>query len=420
MVRGAVLLLSTALLFWSWRIAYADLLSHPTSGFIDAAKLDHAIALRPANVVYLLRRAEFEMEDFNTPDSKVRASLEEVLRLAPGNPAALMSLGLLEQRAGNQVLAEKYLLEAVAADHTLKPSWTLANFYFQTDQFSKMWPVIGQCLNIASPALPDLTRFDAGPMFELCRRAGATPRQIFDLTPQRPPLLMAYYFDAIAHKELAGALLSFPASVEFANPEDSLQRGAFSSLCWQLVEAGRTQDAVKVWNRLVAKRIVQSTPLGPEKGESIADPGFENALLPDAFGWVLQNPLPAHVGESSGHGWVEFTLDGHEEEQAELLLKNMPVLPKRTYSLRWTVEPVQIVKPSAAESGLTIRLSGPKGELPVTCPGLLESREKRECQFNVPAEMDLVRLDLKYERPLGAIRFEGTFRVSRFDLKLVN
>ena len=160
-----------------------------------------------------------------------------------------MNLGILAQRAGTSAKAEVYLLRAVELDRTFKPVWTLTNQYFQTGQFDKMWPRITQTLKIADPGLEGLARFSAGPIFELCRRAGATSQQILALTPERPGLLRSLFFDSLERKDLDTALLVFPKALAVSDPSDTIQRNGFAFFCWGLLNTHRTRESLEVWNR---------------------------------------------------------------------------------------------------------------------------------------------------------------------------
>lgn len=414
-VRGAVLLFATPLLFWSWRIAEADFFAHTTSPTGDERlNLDRAIQMFPSNANFLLSKALLELDSFGTPNRDVRTSFQEVLRLNPGNAEALMNLGLLAQRDGKLALAERYLLDATKRAHLLKPYWTLANFYFQTNQFSKMFPVIRESLEIVSPPSSDLTRFDVSPIFDLCWRAGATPQQLLDLTPHRKSLLFSYYFSAMQNGNIEAALLVFPLLLPIFDPAESVQRNALSGLCGQLLVRGRTAEAVAVWNQLVKSAVLKSTPLNPARGESMADPGLKYGFQNNDFGWQVKSA--DHLQTAAGDGWIQFSFDGKQQERVLLMTKNLPVLGGRTYKIVWKATSEAI----AAESGLAIGLASRTAELPVSCPALLSTKDGRgECRFTTPAETDLVRMEFRYERPLGSKRLQGTVKISGFDMELI-
>ena len=418
MLRIFGLLTAAWVIAVSIRFAVADNYAHPAAERTDAVeRLDKAIGMRPTSAEYLLWKARTEMAGMTANDATLRNDFEKVLALDSRNPEALMNLGALAQRAGNSAKAEAYLLQAVELDHTFKPVWTLTNHYFQTGEFSKMWPQVTQSLNIADPGLAGLAQFSAEPIFELCWQAGATPQQILALTPQRPGLLTGFFLNALGRQNLDAAMLVFEKTLAVSAPTDTVGRNAFAGLCWKLLGAHRTREAVGVWNRLVERGMVKGTTLDPGKGISLTDAEFREGPALDPFSWMTKaNP---HIALTSGRGWLRVEFDGREDEQLELLTKNLPVLPGRSYAFRWKAALEGEKKAMGGESGLAMVFFSGDNALPERCPDLLGAGNMQECMFRTPPDSDLVRMAVLYRRPLGSRRFVGTVQVTGFEMELV-
>src|SRR5271170_6767965 len=74
---------------------------------------------------YLERLAELD-------PAQARVQLEYVVTTVnPRSSAAWVSLGMLEESAGDRAAAERSLLRAAQVDHQYLPAWTLTNFYFR-------------------------------------------------------------------------------------------------------------------------------------------------------------------------------------------------------------------------------------------------------------------------------------------------
>lgn len=401
----------------SIRFAVADDFAHPETDRVDAVeRLAKAIRMRPTSADYLLWKAQIEMTGMTAGDDLVRADFEKVLALDARNSEALMNLGTLARRAGNSTKAEAYLLQAVELDRTFKPVWTLANHYFQTGQFDKMWPRITQTLRIADPGLAGLAQFSPEPVFELCWQAGATPQQILALMPQRTALLIGFFLNALGRKDLDAASLVFAKALAVSDPSDMVERNAFVGFCWGLLNAHRTREAVEVWNTLIDREMVKSTPLYPEKGNSLADPWLLEGPSPVTFGWATK--AHPHVAISHGRGWVRAEFDGREDERLELLTKNLPIMPDRSYTFRWKAGFEGEKQVGTEESGLEVHFFSGDEVLPGRCPDLLGPGNMRECRFRAPADSDLVRMVVLYRRPLGSRRFTGIVQLTGFELEL--
>ena len=152
--------------FAAWRsirIAVADWIA--SAGTSEA--LERALHFAPDRGDLLARVALYR-NDSGDPSAllgdpqTVDEDLQRAARLNPLNSSLLMTLGLLEEFRGNSAKAESYLVHAAEIDHQFKPAWTLANYYFRTNQPDKGWPMIQRVLDL------DPLDFNPTPVFDLC------------------------------------------------------------------------------------------------------------------------------------------------------------------------------------------------------------------------------------------------------------
>ncbi|MGH8047399.1 MAG: tetratricopeptide repeat protein [Chthoniobacterales bacterium] len=103
-----------------------------------------------ANYVPLIaREAAGEGNDaFDKGDYKsARSSYQKVLDLAPGNLVALVNLGLIEFRSGNDAAAEKVLKQAITKRIETAPAWlTLGMLYVQQNHNEEAFAALSQAV----------------------------------------------------------------------------------------------------------------------------------------------------------------------------------------------------------------------------------------------------------------------------------
>jgi Flp pilus assembly protein TadD len=87
-------------------------------------------------------------EAFGKGDFKsARLSYQKVLELAPGNLVALVNIGLIEFRSGNDKEAEKVLKQAITQRLETAPAWlTLGMLYFKQGQIEEAFAALSQAV----------------------------------------------------------------------------------------------------------------------------------------------------------------------------------------------------------------------------------------------------------------------------------
>src|SRR5207248_4436953 len=125
--------------------------------------------------------------------------------------------------AGDMAGAERALTRAAAVDHTFKPAWTLANFYFRINKPEKFWPMIERCLSLVEKRTADLWSFDPGPVFDLAWNEATDEKKLRQMVPRRDATLVPYVAWLYRRKLTDAALEVWPEALSLAdasNPVD--------------------------------------------------------------------------------------------------------------------------------------------------------------------------------------------------------
>jgi tetratricopeptide (TPR) repeat protein len=389
------------------RIAVADWMAAADT----PEALERAIRLQPADAVLVVRAA---LRHSNTGDMSSAVD-RELLRAASANPldsGVPMALGLREEFRGNTASAERYLIRAAEMDHTFKPGWTLANFYFRTNQPDRIWPLVRRSL--ALEPFP----FDPSPVFDLCWNATTDSSKIASLIPLRGPVPLQYLNYLADTKRDAAAIEFWPralAAAEHVVPIDIAGLTAFPNF---LLNVNRVPEAVRSWNQLVERRIVISGHLDPMAGTSVADPDFTFPLLERAFGWQVAHPVGVSVAKASSG--LRFEFDGNEPEAFRLLATVAPVLPGKAYRLTWKADASRLSSPR--DPGLKFRILQTSDVLDsiIECRLLPVSDGVGECRFTSRPDIFKAGIDLQYIRAPGTTRVGGVVRITGVRLEFAS
>lgn len=412
-VAGTIVLLF--LMYLSLRIARVEYLAETGR----PGDLEKAISLDPDNTRYRLALASRDLFSDTVPRSRVEEDLRQILAQSPRNGDALMNLGILMEVKGDIAKAERYLNEAAVNDHTYKPSWTLANFYVRTNQYDKMWPHIRRVIEVTTKQ-DALRFFNLLAVYDLCWRTEADPAFLLSLIPERENTLIPYFQYIEHHRHTDAAIAAFPRAIRFANADVPAHRGIFSEYVDLLFREDRAKELVETWNQLVAKHIIISTEVHPDRAAIITDPSFEMPLAPSAFGW--RSPIDDQVHITYTPHTILFDISGKQPDTVVLLEKNFAILPGKDYFLTWKANGSELLKPSdLKESGIGLRLSRAKTDIPIECSTFFAPETERGCHFHMPAQLNgdpvLLTLRVAAERVAGSVRLRGSFKVSGFELR---
>ncbi len=384
-------------IWWSIRTARADwLASAGTAEGFAKARL-----LTPGDP-NLETRAALDHSDSGDPSPAVDEELRRAARMNPFNSSVLMTLGLREEFGGENAGAEEDLVRAAAVDHQFKPAWTLANYYYRTNQPDKAWPMIERILHL------DPLGYDPSPVFDLAWKLAkndAASRKIQSLIPPQGPRPVEYLRFLMQTKRTDEALAFWPEALAATNGADAAGFGMLTAFPDFLLRTDRVPDAVRVWNGLVDRGILASGRLDPAKGESLADPQFRHPPGAGAFGWRVTD-VPG-VFTSGFSGSVRMEISGDEPQSFQNLSARAAVLPSARYRLSWKIDATALSAP--ADPGFRFEIFRGQEQDPIECPPLLASGTG--CEFETGGETREVRLDLRYTRATGTTRVSGVLQL---------
>jgi tetratricopeptide (TPR) repeat protein len=403
--------------FATWRsirIAIADWVA--SAGTIEA--LQRATRFAPDDG-RLLARVAIVRSDTGDPSPAVDDDLRRAAQLNPLDSGVLMALGLREEFNGNSAKAESYLVRAADIDHQFKPAWTLANYYFRSNQPDKGWPMIQRVLNL------EPLGFDPSLVFDLCWRQeaddpGGGARKILSLVPKRGYRPIQYLAFLIGTKRTDAALDVWPEALAAAAPADAYDVGTLTGFVDFMAGADRMREAVTVWNQLVDRGMIHSGRLDPATGLSIADPYFRFSPMVRAFDWRVAE-VPG-VSVSGFTGSLRFEINGDEPQSFQILSVIAPVLSATRYRLVWKSDASSLNSPQ--DPGFSFQIVQQPGDVVTPCPPLLSSGNSFHCDFvsladRKPGEIKRARIDLGYTRAQGTTRVSGTLQLSAVRLELV-
>ena len=400
-VRGLLVLICVFLTARSIRISVADWRAQqPPDG------LERALRLEPGDSV-LLARAALARNDGGDMSQAVDGQLLHAAEEDPLNANLLMALGLREEFRGNIKEAERYLVHAAEIDHTVKPAWTLANFYFRNDQQEKTWPMIRRALNLNPLA------FDPTPIFDLCWNETGDSKKILELMPARGLVPLQYLLYLMNRKKADAALDVWPRVLDSADPTDPFWVDSLTGFTDFLQQANRSPDAVRVWNQLIDRKIIVSGRLDPGAGVSIVDPDFRFPPIERGFGWRLAHESGVSIAKAYSSLRLEF--DGNEPEASVLFTTVAPLLPRRAYRLVWSTDASRLS--STRDPGFAFQIVQQPGDSITACPPLLQGGDTGACTFTSLPNTGGARLDLIYKRALGTTRVEGTLGINSVKLE---
>ena len=396
--------------WWSVRVAQADLLEQRP----DAASARQAAALTPASARAHFNAAE-RISAVNPLSDAEETELRTAVELNPRDSAAWMARGLKAEISGDNARAEQHLLEAARIDHTLRPAWTLANFYVRTDQPAKFWKWIRACLDLVEPKTQELWSVDARPMFALCWNVSQDAAEIQrQAVPANRFLLVQYLFFLEESNRLDAGISDAMLLGPLAETEDL---PAFFGLIDRLLGQGRSREAIPVWNALISRKLLPYRPLDSAAGISLTNGDLEAKPVEHGFDWVFARAAGVYEIYSHTRRSLSFDLNGEEPENCELTAQTLPVVGGRRYRLHFRYSTSDI----SGTPGLHWAVFDMATQKSITEPVPLEARDQEKdvtLAFETGASMATARLALRYDRLPGTTRPKGVLTISDIKLEL--
>jgi tetratricopeptide (TPR) repeat protein len=401
----------TFAVWWSVRIAVADLAASDKTmeGF------SRAMRIAPNDPELRMQEALFRSDN---DDGENSLSVDEDLRLAsrlnPYDSNLLMTLGVREEFRGDNTTAEAYLKRAVEVDRQFKPGWTLANFYSRTGQPEKSRPLIKHVLGL------EPLGFDPDPVFALCwEEAGAgdeveTSRKILELIPAAGTRRVQYLSFLMKTKRADAALELWPQALQVFDAKDAGEVSVVMEFNDFLIRQNRIPDAVKVWNELAGRGVVQGEHLSLAKGVSVADPEFQFPLDGRGFHWRLNETPGVFPGKvASG---LRLEISGNQPESLTALSVIAPVVAGKAYRLRWKIDGSALNSPRDPGFAFQV-MDGASAETVAMQCGSMLAAGVATCDFVGPRDSGAVQIRLRYSRAPGTVRASGVLELSSVRLE---
>jgi hypothetical protein len=325
------------------------------------------------------------------PEPAFRAAAE----LSPYLAEPRMRLGLLAEMRGDLQSAERHLLHAADLELLRQPRAVLMAFYARRGDAGNFWRWARLTLE---RGYGDLT-----PFFNLCWQMAADPAEVYDKAIPRNRLMLRSY---VAYLLSRGAIapLQRPARdlLAVAMPQDA---DLLLPYCDRLIDSSPA-EAVAVWNAACLRRVIQSDPIDPERSPSLVNGAFRNAPVQHGFDWKIQEN-GAIATALLPDGGIEFSFTGRQGQTVQLLSQITPVPAGRRRRLTIEYRTDRITNPS----GLHFEAQDRSGTVVAGAPlPASDTLRTQSCDFSGgPSGLTTVRL--RYERPLGSVRTEGSLSI---------
>ena len=348
--------------FWALRLAWADRLSRSA----ELADRERAVRLVPQSASFRERLADKRLESGADP----LPDLERAAELDPWNAGRCMRLATFAEMAGNLPLAEHSLLLAARLSRLYQPKYLLAQYYFRrgnADLFFR-W----------SRAAFTSAYGDVTPLLDLCWRLRPNTAWLLESAiPEQPAVRRQFleYLTARGDLEPAGNV----ANERLAHAADA-DVVPLLDYCDAALAAKRRDSCLAVWNALCRKRLLPHRELDPASGRVVTEDHFDSPPTGRGFDWRLQDLAGVNIAAFSKELRVHFS--GRQPEECILAWEYVPVARGTRYQVTVEAEPVDALQIEGIEAAL-------EGS----------------------AETGLLKLQLRYRRPSGFPRLEGTVAI---------
>ena len=345
--------------------------------------------------------AEYHFRMWEAQNSSVE--LDRALALNPRYSAAWIARGLEAETAGDRKRAETSLLQAAEIDHLYLPRWTLANFYFRSGDLPRFWTWARRAAGMA---------YDPAALFQLCWRASGDEREILQRAiPNAPALRQAYLDFLLSTNRLEAA---GPLAVELSESAGASQLDLLLRSCDALLARKQAGPALQVWNALAARGIIPYRALDPGT-RALTNGELAAAPLSRGFDWRLTRVEGAAFSFDTGAREMSLSLSGKQPESCEFVEQYLPVLPNVKYRFRYRYR----TRDLAAETGLGWSFVDARtvAELADGAVPASSGWSEQTLTFSTGSRSDLLRLLLRYRRPVGSMRAEGSVDFTDFILE---
>lgn len=221
----------------------------------------------------------------------------------------------------------------------------------------------------------------------------------------QPRLLPQFLQFLLAEGQLEGAQEVAHRLLDGAGPE---ALAALLACCDRLLQAGRVEAALRVWNGLAVRRLIPFPALAPDQGMVLTDGGFSGPRLERGFAWHFPRVSGVVMTATGSPPAMRFTFSGRQPESCVLASQFVPLRAGQHYRLSFRYRTAGI----AAGSGPQWRIAG-AGSAPLAS----EDWKEETLDLGAPEGAGPARLALLYRRVPGTTRIEGRLWISQVKLE---
>ncbi|HEV7744017.1 MAG TPA: tetratricopeptide repeat protein [Pyrinomonadaceae bacterium] len=335
---------------------------HPEDHRLETARI--AVNLAPNDPLPHWRLGNLALKEL-PPDqiSLVVTEYEKAVSLSPHDYRLWMEFGSALEQAGDSEKAEKALREAVKlAPSYAYPRWYLGNLLLRTDRYTEGFAELQRASEQNGQFQPQL--------FNLAWQLNKTDFDALRAAVGNTPGIRAAFAQYLVERGRYDDGLRIWNSLSDIDKKES--RFAADPMIASLISAQRYHTAMEIWNQVAPGPSYQA-----ELGH-ILDGGFENNLAhgPGAvFGWQVQQNSQVQIGIDPGQGHsgnrslrVYFQVRSHIDTINVTQL--LPVKPNTEYDFECYLKtdklesaetPLVLVVNAADEAGLAASSPAPSG-----------------------------------------------------------
>jgi tetratricopeptide (TPR) repeat protein len=386
---------ATAFGMWfSLRTAFADRLY--ASNEINYIR--RATRLMPDNAGYHALLAEH----LESQGADPKPELLQASRLNPLNSLYLGRLAIRAESENDMAASERFLRQAAAVDKKLLPQWDLLNFYFRRGNESRFWEAFRRCLEISSEE-------DSRGIFNLAWAQSQDPEIILKNLPGSREHLRRYLNFLLQTERTAPAVTVANRLAQVSGTDETPLLLIFCERALRSDSAA----SVRIWNILSSRKLISSSPLDPARGEFISNKSFSPVQESKVFDWEMPSVEGVFVSQSPEADGVTVHFDGTEPENAIVLRQAVPLLQGSQYRLSYEFSapgtPVRGLYWEIVEAGAVLAVS----------PEIAADANWSSAHFDFPAAQGWAYLTLRYHRPAGAVRAEGSIGIRKLSGQMV-
>jgi hypothetical protein len=204
-------------------------------------------------------------------------------------------------------------------------------------------------------------------------------------------------------------------AVGLSRQADASQLDLLLRYCDAQLAAHQADPALQVWNTLAARRIIPYGALDPRTGASLTNGDLAAAPLLRGFDWRPTRVEGAALSFDTASREMSLSLSGKQPESCEYVEQYLPVVPKVKYCFRYRYRTQDL----ADETGIAWSFVDGRTAAELAAGAIRASAgwNERTIEFSTGQTSDLLRVLLRYRRPPGRVRAEGSVVFTRFILE---